>query len=88
MKQWSSLGSRVANARPRGLSGYKDEDPFLKIASRSKNRRPNKLEENLLGQVVDCCCQALWGIQELRVRKIIIASLCHCAGKVMQILFC
>jgi hypothetical protein len=32
MKQWSSLGSRVANAEPRGLSGYKDEDPFLKIA--------------------------------------------------------
>jgi hypothetical protein len=79
MKQWSSLGSRVANARPRGLSGYKDEDPLLKIASRSKNRRPNKLEENLLGQVVDCCCQALWGIQELQGNPIKSSRLCDFA---------
>ena len=27
-------------------------------------RRPNKLEENLLGRVVDCYSQAWWGSQE------------------------
>jgi hypothetical protein len=45
-------------------------------------------KEDLLGQVIDCCSQALWESQELRVQKIIVASLCLCAGSVMQVWFC
>jgi len=33
MKQWSSLGSRVANARPRGLSGKKEESQQFVLTS-------------------------------------------------------
>ncbi|GAP41976.1 hypothetical protein TBC1_11104 [Lentimicrobium saccharophilum] len=32
-EQWSSLGSRVANARPRGLSGKKEESQQFVLTS-------------------------------------------------------
>jgi hypothetical protein len=46
-------------------------------------RRPDKSEEDLLGQVVDFCGQALWRSQELRGRRIIVASLRRFVGIVI-----
>jgi len=58
-----------------GYCGYFLFAGFMARVRRRKpgKRRPNKLEENLSGQNVDCCSQALWGSQELRGRYIIFA---------------
>ena len=50
-------------------------------------RRPDKSEEDLLGQVVDCCGRAPRGSQESGGSKIILVSWRLCAGYDLQVCF-